>query len=750
MADPVARIWGDPLVDDERGREIRAMIQAIPASELRLELCWTGVRGSETGSPVRVGDGDAGEIEYRSPLPAKELEGLLARMQGPVPASSPLLVFADGDSILQASLEFPRAVAVIDARQSSPEHLLRQVKAGLLQSLESTPEFALPPLLAKACLRVPDWSAEDRGVLHFAGAGEDPGSERILEALSSCPAAMHVRFVLCGATAERQEYWSNRLAELPASQTWELLEGELRPEHFQGCRALIQPDADFRGWQAWVMAMAAGRVLIASRYAESARLLRAPGLCLPLGGRVCEGAFTPNPRALRLALENVLASDESTFASMQAIGRRARHWYRSQLCPQHSRPTGSSPRNRRKPLLVLEAPLFERSSSSILTLETASALQRSGRVDLGLVASLPFKADLASLRAAYPTLLSCLSRDPGPADLWLRSGWPVAAQRPDANCFALRLDWEYGAIPSELSPVVTQEADRVIVHSRAVQRAVLAAGSEPGRVLRIPHGVDGEVFNEKDPAMPEILGFKGQRPAVLFVGELIWRKGFDIWLKLLLSAHARGMPVCAVVKTPGGGSKYAGYQMRELLERCTRDAPGLEIMVVEDNLEPGEMAALYRACDLLLHPYRGEGFCLPVLEASACGLPVLTTAGGSTDDFTDPSLGIPAARRFVELAGAHEGRPFVLEPDASKSVELFIDRLARIGEYRAKAEAAAGSQRRIHTWDRAAACLENLAFQAMAGAPLNTGSVCEIPMPTSSQGHVVDLPKDPMPQLLRG
>ena len=45
-----------------------------------------------------------------------------------------------------------------------------------------------------------------------------------------------------------------------------------------------------------------------------------------------------------------------------------------------------------------------------------------------------------------------------------------------------------------------------------------------------------------------------------------------------------------------------------------------------DDLDDDGLAALYRACDVLVHPYRGEGFAMPVLEAMACGLPVIVTA----------------------------------------------------------------------------------------------------------------------------
>src|SRR4030095_7070277 len=49
------------------------------------------------------------------------------------------------------------------------------------------------------------------------------------------------------------------------------------------------------------------------------------------------------------------------------------------------------------------------------------------------------------------------------------------------------------------------------------------------------------------------------------------------------------------------------------------------------------------ACDCLVHPYRGEGFALPVLEAMACALPVIVTEGGATDDFVDESTGFKIA-----------------------------------------------------------------------------------------------------------
>ena len=115
---------------------------------------------------------------------------------------------------------------------------------------------------------------------------------------------------------------------------------------------------------------------------------------------------------------------------------------------------------------------------------------------------------------------------------------PPRVARPDATRFGVRLDWEYGALPAELSPAVTQESDFVIVHSRAVRRMLAAAGCSTERIELVPHGVDGNVFDEDAPPLQEVLDFKGGRDALLFVGGLIWRKGVDLLMGALLEQRS--------------------------------------------------------------------------------------------------------------------------------------------------------------------------------------------------------------------
>lgn len=136
--------------------------------------------------------------------------------------------------------------------------------------------------------------------------------------------------------------------------------------------------------------------------------------------------------------------------------------------------------------------------------------------------------------------------------------------------------------------------------------------------------------------------------------------------------------------------------------------------ILDQALTRRQLAGVYTACDLLLHPYRGEGFCLPVLEARACGLPVLATGGGATDALMvgPGAIKLPSVRRPVELPAAHVAMPWVLEPSPEMAAKLLDEALTRLPELRQQARGFAAAVRTAFTWDAAAIAIEELAFAA--------------------------------------
>jgi alpha-1,6-mannosyltransferase len=68
-----------------------------------------------------------------------------------------------------------------------------------------------------------------------------------------------------------------------------------------------------------------------------------------------------------------------------------------------------------------------------------------------------------------------------------------------------------------------------------------------------------------------------------------------------------------------------------------------------------QLARLLASCDVLVHPGDCETFGLIVLEAMACGLPVVATTGGGIAELVDEQTGVLAAPNKVDsLAGAIE------------------------------------------------------------------------------------------------
>ena len=67
-----------------------------------------------------------------------------------------------------------------------------------------------------------------------------------------------------------------------------------------------------------------------------------------------------------------------------------------------------------------------------------------------------------------------------------------------------------------------------------------------------------------------------------------------------------------------------------------RDKVGSRITYIDGAMDYNSMRALLNAADCYVSPYMGEGFNLPVLEAQACGTPIIVPKGGATEDFVHP------------------------------------------------------------------------------------------------------------------
>ena len=281
--------------------------------------------------------------------------------------------------------------------------------------------------------------------------------------------------------------------------------------------------------------------------------------------------------------------------------------------------------------------------------------------------------------------------------------WPPVFDPVTGGPTVAVLAWEFGMPPRDWVDQVRARVDRVWVYSDYVKRGYVEGGMPEGAIDVVPLGVDLDAFTPDGPR------YELPRTAAttfLFVGGTTWRKGADILMSAWAQAFGPDDDVQLVIKDFGTATHYrnqtAGSQIRELAARGDV-AP---VVYIEDELPFAELPALYRAADVLVVPYRGEGFCLPALEAMACGVPVVHNGEGPTAEFVGSIGGWPVPAERVPLNSDMEmmdlaGPGYVHEVDPAVLAER-LRAIAADPDGRRERAAAALAQARAHGWDRTA------------------------------------------------
>jgi alpha-1,3-rhamnosyl/mannosyltransferase len=218
-------------------------------------------------------------------------------------------------------------------------------------------------------------------------------------------------------------------------------------------------------------------------------------------------------------------------------------------------------------------------------------------------------------------------------------------------------------------------ADLVITDSNFSKNEICAAyGLDPSRISVVPLAV-GEPFAgwARDPGQSRL-----QTPYLLHVGDLHPRRNLGLVIRGLarLTSLARGTAVPALVLVG-----------TDLGERSTLEEEARRAQVVVQFLsgvDDTTLATLYADAEALVYPSRYEGFGLPVLEAMACGTPVIAARAGAIPEVLGDAGILVNPDDDGELALAIAC--MITEPDRAK-------RLRDSGRERA----------RLFTWDRTAA-----------------------------------------------
>ncbi len=222
----------------------------------------------------------------------------------------------------------------------------------------------------------------------------------------------------------------------------------------------------------------------------------------------------------------------------------------------------------------------------------------------------------------------------------------ATAQLPDVGRIAAVRTWDFGPYPPAWVKRIQEEVDLLLVYCDHVRRHAMASGIAADKVKVVPLGFDEEVFTPSGDTYE--LATK-KRFRFLFVGAPVPRKGADVVLAAYRQAFGPDDDVCLVIKDHPHDLFYEGAAIRDQILAAAADASGPSIEYICELLPPGELAALYRTCDFGVFPYRAEGFCLPILEAMATGLPSIVPQFGAALDFCSAKTSLLMPVRRISL-----------------------------------------------------------------------------------------------------
>ena len=215
----------------------------------------------------------------------------------------------------------------------------------------------------------------------------------------------------------------------------------------------------------------------------------------------------------------------------------------------------------------------------------------------------------------------------------------------------------------------------------------------------MPLGVDPDHFNPGIASRP----LSG---VYTFLSLFEWgeRKAPDILLRAFNEEFRAKEPVVLLVKALNVDPQVDVG--REIADMGLDSAGGRIHLSLNQEVSLYQLGVLYRSSDCFVLPTRGEGWGLPIIEAMACGVPVIATSWSAQCDFMTSENSYPL--QVEKLVPARAKCPYYAGSNWAEPSYPHLRRLMRHvfenqAEARCKGERAAREMRAAWTWEKAAA-----------------------------------------------
>jgi glycosyltransferase involved in cell wall biosynthesis/tetratricopeptide (TPR) repeat protein len=299
-----------------------------------------------------------------------------------------------------------------------------------------------------------------------------------------------------------------------------------------------------------------------------------------------------------------------------------------------------------------------------------------------------------------PAVLSALEERIAPAETAAElfvSHTLAVLQAPPANAdFAIaRTMFETDRLPA-IVPERLNGFDRIWVPSEFNRETFVRSGVDPAKIAVIPGALDAAPFAAEVEPWP-VPGDEAFR--FLSVFDWMLHKGWDVLLEAFAREFGDDPRVGLILKTWSSNHRSmaairaeADTFLRQRLGRGLESFPNIHLW--EERLPAADLPRLYRAVHAYVTPTRGEGWCRPLMEAMAAGLPTIATAWSGLTAFHNARVGYSLQYRLMPVseAGAREVPVYTghcwAEPDAAELRRLMRQVVANPEAARRKGRAA--------------------------------------------------------------
>jgi glycosyltransferase involved in cell wall biosynthesis len=172
-------------------------------------------------------------------------------------------------------------------------------------------------------------------------------------------------------------------------------------------------------------------------------------------------------------------------------------------------------------------------------------------------------------------------------------------------------------------PMVTPKSQAVITVSEYEKKRILNKIAMDERNIRVIYnGIDEDRFKvNQEPTTLENVKMKYSLPSryILFLGNTASRKNALRVIEAYCMYAQNTLDPIHIV-TPGLPEKFIVNRLTELNQRDK-----FKYFVTPGYIDDNDLASIYSLCTFFLYPSLSEGFGMPLVEAMACGAPVITS-----------------------------------------------------------------------------------------------------------------------------